>query len=336
MLRMAYKTMTRILPAATFVWLFAVAATALPYLAGNTGLAPALAAQSEDSTGWFCPMHPDVTGSGPGRCSKCDMALIRGNPFDTREYQLDMRTSPAAVRAGAPFRIEFTVRHPGSGKLVDSFELVHDKRYHLFLISQDMSAFQHIHPELEANGNWAIEATLPKAGYYWVVSDFVPTGGSPQFVARPLITAGFDGDITTSGARLVPDAVLSNTVDGTTASVAVEPSVLIAGQYGHLMFTLTDAKSGEPVTDLQPYLGAFGHTLIMSEDMRDAVHSHPSPGPDSDVSRGRGGPNVTFEGYLPRPGVYRAWTQFLRNDRLSTFTYTFRVLSLDEAFRRTR
>ena len=324
--------MTRMVRAAAIIALLGVSADTHPY----PGAAAVAAAQEEPGTGWFCPMHPDVTGSGPGRCSKCDMALIRGNPFDTREYQLDIRTSPAAVRAGTPFQIEFTVRHPGTGKLVDSFELVHDKRFHLFLISQDMSAFQHVHPELQASGAWAIEATLPQAGYYWVVSDFVPTGGSPQFIARPLITAGFDGDITTSSARLVPDAVLSNTVDGTTASVALEPATLIAGQYGHLMFNLTDAKSGEPVTDLQPYLGAFGHTLIMSEDLRDAVHSHPSPGPDSDVSRGRGGPSVTFEGYLPRPGVYRAWTQFLRNDRLSTFTYTFRVLSLDEAFRRTR
>jgi hypothetical protein len=26
---------------------------------------------------------------------------------------------------------------------------------------------------------------------------------------------------------------------------------------------------------LQTYLGAFGHTLIMSEDMLDYVHTHP-------------------------------------------------------------
>ena len=82
--------MTRILRAAAFVWVFALVATAFPYLAGGVSLAPALAAQSEDATGWFCPMHPDVTGSGPGRCTKCDMALIRGNPFDTREYLLDI------------------------------------------------------------------------------------------------------------------------------------------------------------------------------------------------------------------------------------------------------
>jgi hypothetical protein len=288
---------------------------------------------NDQSSGWFCPMHPDVTAAEAGRCSKCDMALIRGNPFDTREYLLDFRTSPAAVRPGVPNRMEFSVRHPGTGKPVESFELVHDKRYHLFVISQDMAVFEHVHPELQANGSWAIDVTLPKAGYYSVISDFVPTGGSPQFLARPVMTAGFDGDLLSDGARLVADTVSMKTLDGITASLAYEPSTLLAGQYGHLQFTLTDAGTGQPVTDLQPYLGAFGHTLIMSEDMRDAVHSHPSPGPDSDVSRGRGGPNVTFEGYLPRPGVYRAWTQFLRNDRLTTFTFTFRVLSLDEAYR---
>jgi hypothetical protein len=71
------------------------------------------------------------------------------------------------------------------------------------------------------------------------------------------------------------------------------------------------------VQDLPPYLGAFGHALIMSDDMRDAVHSHPSPGPESDISRGFGGPDVTFEGYMPRPGLYRAWSQFLRGGTLT-------------------
>jgi hypothetical protein len=107
--------------------------------------------------------------------------------------------------------------------------------------------------------------------------------------------------------------------------------VLVAGDYGHLRFTLTDARTGEPVQDLQPYLGAFGHALIMSDDMRDAVHSHPSPGPDSDISRGFGGPDVTFEGYMPRPGLYRAWSQFLRGGTLTTFSFTFSVHSLEEA-----
>jgi hypothetical protein len=107
-----------------------------------------------------------------------------------------------------------------------------------------------------------------------------------------------------------------------------------------LNFTLADSVTGRPISDLQTYLGAFGHTLILSEDMADYVHSHPldilsTPDddglprflipPGSDLEKLRGGPNVTFEGLMPKPGLYRAWTQFRRNDKIHTFSFTFRV-----------
>ena len=283
-------------------------------------------------TGWFCPMHPDHTATEAGKCPVCGMALIAGDPYDTRDYDLAVTTSPAAVASGMPFTMKFNVRHPGTGDAVKTYELVHDKRYHLFVISQDLSVFQHLHPDLQPDGSWALTLTLPKPGYYRVLSDFVPTGGSPQFLGQTLVTTDFDGDLESQAARLEPDLVFKKTVDTITASVELDPAPMVAGEYGHLRFTLTDASSGEPITDLQPYLGAFGHTLILSEDMLDYVHSHPSEGTD-DIARGVGGPRVTFEGYMPRPGRYRAWTQFLRKDQLTTVSFTFSVLTLEDAVR---
>ena len=261
------------------------------------------------------------------------MALVAGDPFDTREYTLEFATAPAVVKAGAPITMLFTVRHPGTGAPIRSFEVVHDKRYHLFVVSRDMEVFQHIHPEQRADGTWAIEVTLPKPGYYQILSDFLPTGGSPQFVGRTLVTAGFAGDLESQTAHLAPDTASSKTVGSLTAHVQLEPSILVAGQYGHLSFTLADAATGQPVTDLQPYLGAFGHMLILSEDMRDYVHSHPFEGPESDITKGFGGPNVTFEGYLPRPGRYRAWSQFQRKGEVITVPFTLNVSTLEDAVR---
>ena len=71
-----------------------------------------------------------------------------------------------------------------------------------------MEYFQHIHPAEQADGTWTIEVTLPKAGYYKVLSDFLPSGGSSQFIARPLVTAGYAGDLAADSAHLVPDPVL--------------------------------------------------------------------------------------------------------------------------------
>ena len=67
----------------------------------------------------------------------------------------------------------------------------------------------------------------------------------------------------------------------------------------------------------------------MSEDLVDYVHAHSldilNAGdddsepqflipPGADLEKLRGGPEVTFDGLMPRPGRYRAWTQFRRND----------------------
>ena len=259
------------------------------------------------------------------------MALVPGDPFDTREYSLELTTVPAAVKAGVPATLYLTVRHPGTNAVITGYEVVHEKRYHLFVVSRDMDFFEHIHPEQLPDGRWMIQVTLPKPGDYRILSDFLPTGGSPQFVGRTLETVDFTGDLESQTPHLTPDVNVTKMVGSVSAHLELEPSTLVEGQFGHLAFTLTDAKTGRPVTDLQPYLGAFGHALILSEDMRDYVHSHPFED-ITGISKGFGGPTVTFEGYMPKAGRYRAWSQFQRNDEVITIPFTVNVLTLDQAY----
>jgi hypothetical protein len=294
----------------------------------------------------MCPMHPDYTLDVQGNCPRCGMALVRSAPFDVRDYRLDFITVPAVVKPGQKTTLRFKIFHPGTGEQIKKFEVVHERQYHLFVISQDMEYFEHIHPEQQPDGTWSIDVTLPKAGYYKVLSDFVPGGGSVQFISRPLVTAGYTGDLANDSARLVPDAVQTKTIGDLTATLAYDPPTFVAGLYGHLNFQLTDAATARPVTDLQTYLGAFGHTLIMSEDMIDYVHSHPldlsalnaddgAPAQfmfpaGTDLEKVRGGPEVSFEGLMPKPGRYRAWTQFRRNNKIYTFPFTFNVAAATE------
>jgi hypothetical protein len=288
---------------------------------------------------FVCPMHPDYTLDIEGRCPRCGMPLVRATPFDVRDYDLQFTTTPAVVKAGERATWRFAVSHPGHGGRITKFETVHERQFHLFVISQDLEHFQHIHPELRSDGVWTIDVTVPREGYYKVLTDFLPAGGSWQFIVRPLITAGYKGDLIGDSARLVPDTNAAKVVDDITAMVSYDPAPFATGLYGHLTFHLTDTATGRPVTDLQTYLGAFGHTLIMSEDMTDYVHAHPLdivPGsdeddpvfvipPGADLETLRGGPEVTFDGLMPKPGRYRAWTQFRRNDRIYTFVSTFEV-----------
>ncbi len=329
------------LPISLLFLLFLAASTAFAFMQQmNMERMPPPILDPEEEIAWVCPMHPDYTARVGGTCPRDGMTLVEANPYAVRDYRLDFETMPRVVKAAEKATLLFRIFHPTTGEQIRDFPVVHDKRYHLFVISQDMEHFEHIHPEQGPDGTWSIEVTLPKEGYYKVLSDFVPNGGSSQFIARSLVTEGYDGDLAGDSAHLVPDSVLTKTIDDVTATLSYDPERFVAGLYGHLMFRLNDTETGLPVTDLQPYLASFGHMLIMSEDMVDYVHSHPLDLENSDDETGplplmlpmgvdnsslRGGPEVTFEGLMPKPGNYRAWTQFQRNDEIYTFQFTFDV-----------
>lgn len=324
------------------------AAAALGLLAGSASGQDVLTAPApplDDRVAYMCPIHSDYTSEVEGRCPRDGMALVRSMPFDVRDYTMRFSTEPRVIEAGERATLRFAVHHPGSGELVRDFAMVHDRRYHLFVISQDMEYFEHIHPEQGADGSWTIDVTLPRAGYYKVLSDFVPSGGAAQFIARPLVTRGYDGDLAGDSARLIADTVFARTIGDLTATLTLDPPTFVAGLYGHLNFSLSDAATGEPATDLQAYLGAFGHTLILNEDMTEYVHSHPidlSTGFDDeagpmlfmlpmgvDPETLSGGPEVTFDALMPAAGRYRAFTQFRRNDEILTFAFTFEVAAAE-------
>lgn len=291
---------------------------------------------------WMCPIHSDYTAPRAGTCPRDGMRLVLSSPFDVRDYGLEFTTIPAIPRAGESLTLQFRVTHPDSGEVVTEFIRVHDQLFHLFVVSQDLDWFQHIHPVMDESGLWSIQVELQEAGYYKVLSDFLPAGGTSQFIAHSLVTSGYRGDIFSDGAMLVPDTTQSKTVDGLTATLAYDPDPFIAGLYGHLNFHFSDAETNEPVTDLQAYLGAFGHTLILSADLVDYVHSHPldldqgfdeETGPimfmipmGVDPDTLRGGPRITFDGLMPHAGLYRAFTQVRWRNTLRTFVFTFEVI----------
>jgi hypothetical protein len=135
-------------------------------------------------------MHPDVQSKVPGTCRVCSMALVSRNPSTQHPYNLEIRTSPAPVVPGQPFKLQVTVRDPEGKGVIKDFTEVHEKRYHMFVISQDLEHYDHIHPEQQPDGAWSIDVTVPRAGHYKLYSDFLPRGGTPQVIARSLVTAG--------------------------------------------------------------------------------------------------------------------------------------------------
>jgi hypothetical protein len=223
--------------------------------------------------------------------------------------------------------LRFRVFHPETGKQITEFGILHDMPFHLFVVSQDLERFDHIHPELQKDGSFTIETVLPKAGYWRIYCDFFPLGGTPQVIALNLVTAGYEGDAFSSLSRLPPDRSLTRAVEGTRFELRLDPPEFFSGRPAELHYRITDERTGEPVRDLKPYLGAWGHTLILSEDGSDYLHSHPTEMIPEEVDRSRlaGGPEVIFDTFFPHPGNYRIWSQFQRGEKLITVSFTIHV-----------
>ena len=312
-----------------------VAAAAAPMQAGQQVAAPLspspavpAAAETAATLVYVCPMHPDVTAKTPGTCPRCRMTLVATDPFDAREYVVEAATEPRAVHAREPFRLTLTVREPVSMAAVSEFATVHDKRFHLFVVSQDLAHYAHVHPDQQPDGSWGIDVTLPRPGYYKLYADFLPMGGTPQVIAQPFVTAGYRGDLASSRAALVADRGLIKTVDRLLRVELVLPDDgLVAGREEAFAFQLADGTTGAPVADIEPYLAAWGHVLLISEDTQAVVHAHPvEMVPERDPAA-RGGQIITFKALFPKAGHYRLWGQMQRQGHLHTAMFTVDVAS---------
>jgi hypothetical protein len=276
------------------------------------------------TSAYVCPMHPDVMSATPGKCSRCNMDLVAGSPITMPDFELHVESTPRVIKPGQPTTFRFSVHHPLTGEQAKNFALMHDKLFHLFVVSRDMQDFAHVHPEPHADGSFTIRHTLPRPGHYVLFSDFLAVGGGAQVVTTPLVTADVDTDIMAAGAKLTPDAAWVKTVDGVKVEILNPPAEILGGEEVDFVFRFTNASANTPITDLERYLGAFGHMLILSEDMTEYVHAHPreetQPDPDAPTT---GGPEVIFDALLPKPGRYKAWLQFQRGGTLSTVSFTF-------------
>jgi hypothetical protein len=101
----------------------------------------------------------------------------------------------------------------------------------------------------------------------------------------------------------------------------------VAGRDETLHYHVVDAKTGRPVTDLEPYLAAFGHTLVLSEDTLEYIHAHPVEQLPENIDTAAGGPDLTFKALLPKPGRYRLWTQLKRDNVVTTARFTVTAAS---------
>jgi hypothetical protein len=245
-------------------------------------------------------------------------------------YNVNVQFDPSTPQAGKPTHLNLIVTEQMVGEIIKQFDVIHDKLMHLIIVnSEDLSHFAHIHPKLnKETGIFNIVHTFAKAGKYKMWIDVKPKGGIQQVLAAfPFNVEG--QPVHTPAAIAHEQTRVKNVVaEGQSYQVMLncQPEQLVAGGNVKMTFEIRDAN-GKPISNLEPLMAAGGHCVIIDADAREFLHVHPAEEITDDVARWQGGPSVSFLANFPKPGLYRAWGQFLHEGRLLTADFTFEVVA---------
>lgn len=168
------------------------------------------------------------------------------------------------------------------------YGISHTKEMHLIVVRNDLQHFRHLHPERDANGIWRVPYTAPAGGKYWFYADFIEENKAPHTIR---FERTYGGDAGTTGIDSDDETV--KTVDG----YRIELDTARHGEEILFTYRITDAND-QPVT-LEEYLGARGHSVLISPS-GDFIHAHASE---------EGADPVFITSDLTE-NFYRAFTQF--------------------------
>lgn len=282
----------------------------------------------------------------PDSAGEIALNTTSANSADTKKsgiYTVQFSVEPDVIVSGQPVKFNFQVKDP-NGKPYSNLELNHEKPIHLYIVSEDLSQFFHQHPTKNSEGVFEDSFTFPNGGKYKLYVDLKPKDGDKFYDSFDLMVSG---NIRQS-VEIKTDEKFEKTVDGLRVTMKPEGD-LVSGKDLMLSFQVFDAANGKPVTDLQNYLGAKAHFVVISKDFKDFVHIHPMSkdnvknGEHSTHTDEHSNMNMDeklagkdFESILsamvkfPKAGIYRIFATFKRNEKLTVIPFTFEVKTGDE------
>ncbi|MEH6796908.1 MAG: hypothetical protein V7694_22530 [Rhodococcus sp. (in: high G+C Gram-positive bacteria)] len=211
----------------------------------------------------------------------------------------------SVVESGPAVPVAFTISGPDAAALTD-YDVVHTKELHLVAMRRDLTDFQHVHPTRNASGTWSTALDLTRPGPYRLFANFTPAGGENITLGTELTVPG--------DYRPQPPSTpnVTSSVDGYDVTLA---GAVVAGEESTIALTID--QNGREVTDLEPYLGAYGHLVALRAADLAHLHVHPEDGPP--------GPTVDFAVDAPTAGTYALYLDFQHRGVVHTAEFVIEV-----------
>ena len=241
-------------------------------------------------------------GDEHGRAQQAVPQTPGGLQISQDGYRLEPMTGQLSTSDSQPLR--FRVIGP-DGRPLTAYATEHEKELHLIVARRDLTGFQHVHPTRDASGVWSVPLSVREPGAYRMFADFRPAARAEGLILGADLTA--PGDY-----RPQPIGPVRRTADAGPYAVSLEGD-LVPGNASKL--TLTVTRAGAPVTDLEPYLGAFGHLVALRDGDLAYLHVHPE---ESD----KAGPRIVFSAEVPSDGTYGLFLDFKHAGSVHTAQFT--------------
>ncbi len=243
-----------------------------------------------------------------------DAVAVKNRKAKPRPFYAEVRSTPKSMKAGEAVDLDIAVfSRAQNNARVREFDVQHERPMHFIVVREDLGVFAHEHPEMAADGGFRLRYTFPQAGEYTLFVDVAPKGAGGQVIPVRVKVGGKKADRFVIAAEKLTGETASGSV-----RVAFAQTEFAAGKTLRLACLVRDAKTGALVNDLQPYLGALGHLILVNEDGETFVHSHPD---ELDPKAGKDG-HLAFLARFPKPGRYRGWVQLQRGGVVETGPFT--------------
>lgn len=306
------------------LWLLALVIAAALALASSCAASSESAEQGDQEPADHMQSmdHGRMPGMDHGSEGMQGMSMQTVAP-ETAGVRVEWASDPTAPLPNQPVTLSYRVVDAQSGQVLTDLPIDHERPMHLILVSKDLAQFQHIHPEVDADGAYSVTTEFPDPGAYVLYDEFVHEGQTVLDRRELIVGEGSEAE-----ASLSPD-LAPKTIDGVTVALAA-PETIRAGE--EAIFTFVVSEGERSVTDLEPYLGAAAHVAIVSADTEDFAHVHGEAGEGhegmgsmDDSPPAAFGPEVSFHHTFPRPGLYKVWAQFSRAGNVITVPYVVEV-----------
>jgi hypothetical protein len=221
------------------------------------------------------------------------------------------RIVPAATSLTADIATTYSFRIvDADGDTVTDFDVTHERKLHLIVVSRNFVDYHHLHPTQDTDGVWSADVPALRAGSYRVFADTRPTGADGITLGTDLAVGNGFND--TDATIAMPAGETTVTIAGYEVGLTGTPTV------GESTLTFSVVRDGEPIVP-DPYLGASGHLVALRAGDMAFLHVHPL----GDATPQQ--PGIRFAAQLPTPGTYRLFLDVSIDGTVRTAAFTVEV-----------